>query len=472
MTRSTKQLGFSGRNNSSVLRADLASPIRPGELVDDCSRKINLTVRSGSELPESMTDSNPQLDQERQKHNRWLVVIAGYKFLLSLMFAAVGIGALRLLHQDIDDVIGRIGDLLRFNPESRFVNFLYDKSTLINDPLLKRIGALAFSYAGVSCPTKPSTASTSCPCSRAGPGRRRRTRRCISMRARSCRPVRAGDWKLHVAHEYLTPAGPPRSDGKPANFENMKPRDRRQHRPSVAGGHGVGDHPRHIDADVRRQVGLVHHQQVRPVDTWSALAGDVPAAGDVEHEDLRVHQRRGERRGEVVAAGLDENDVERGEVVLEVLDGQQIGGDVVADGRVWAGAGLDRADPLRVEHARRAQEPRVLVGVDVVGDDAELQLGGQLPADRRDQRALAGADGPGDTEAKRLVSGQGLGGCQARNNLCVVVAWICGPLLDVRRRSAGIWSGAVRSAVRRPARRVGCSATTSRWRRPGRAGAA
>jgi uncharacterized membrane protein (DUF2068 family) len=111
---------------------------------------MNVTVRSGSELPESMTDSNPQLDQERQKHNRWLVVIASYKFLLSLMFAAVGIGALRLLHQDIDDVIAKIGDLLRFNPESRFVNFLYDKSTLINDPLLKRIGALAFSYSAVS----------------------------------------------------------------------------------------------------------------------------------------------------------------------------------------------------------------------------------------------------------------------------------------------------------------------------------
>lgn len=35
--------------------------------------------------------------------------------------------------------------------------------------------------------------------------------------------VRSGDWKLHVAHDYLTPAGPPRSDGKPANVENMKP---------------------------------------------------------------------------------------------------------------------------------------------------------------------------------------------------------------------------------------------------------
>jgi uncharacterized membrane protein (DUF2068 family) len=150
MTRSTKQPGFGGRNSPGVFRADLASPIRTGELPGDRSRKISMTVRSGSELPESMTDSNPQLDQERKKHNRWLVVIAGYKFLLSLMFAAVGIGALRLLHQDIDDVIGKIGDLLRFNPESRFVNFLYDRASIINDPLLKRIGALAFSYAGVS----------------------------------------------------------------------------------------------------------------------------------------------------------------------------------------------------------------------------------------------------------------------------------------------------------------------------------
>ncbi len=35
--------------------------------------------------------------------------------------------------------------------------------------------------------------------------------------------VRMGDWKLHFAHEYLTPAGPTRSDGKPANYENIKP---------------------------------------------------------------------------------------------------------------------------------------------------------------------------------------------------------------------------------------------------------
>jgi uncharacterized membrane protein (DUF2068 family) len=150
MTQSRKQLGFGVRSRPAVFHADLASPIHSGELPGDGSRKINVTVRSGSELPESMTDSNPQLDQERQKHNRWLVLIAAYKFLLAAMFVAVGIGALRLMHKDIDDVISRIGDLLRFNPESRFVNFLYDRASLINDPLLKRIGALAFSYAGLS----------------------------------------------------------------------------------------------------------------------------------------------------------------------------------------------------------------------------------------------------------------------------------------------------------------------------------
>ncbi len=55
-----------------------------------------------------------------------------------------------------------------------------------------------------------------------------------------------------------------------------------------------------------------------------ALAGDVTAAGDVEDEDLRVDEGGGEGRGEVVATGLDEHDVERGEVVLEVLDGEQV----------------------------------------------------------------------------------------------------------------------------------------------------
>jgi uncharacterized membrane protein (DUF2068 family) len=120
------------------------------ELAPSRSRSIELTVRDGVELPENMTDSPSQLDQASQRHNKWLILIAAYKFLLALLFIAIGVGALHLLHKDIDDVLAQLASVLRFNPESRFVNFLADKASLLDDPLLRRIGVLAFCYAGVS----------------------------------------------------------------------------------------------------------------------------------------------------------------------------------------------------------------------------------------------------------------------------------------------------------------------------------
>jgi len=97
-----------------------------------------------------MTDSPVRLAQERKQHNKFLILIAAYKVLQALLFVAAGIGALRLLHKDIDDVLSQVAYVLRFNPESRFINFLLDKATLVNDPLLRRIGAVAFSYAALS----------------------------------------------------------------------------------------------------------------------------------------------------------------------------------------------------------------------------------------------------------------------------------------------------------------------------------
>jgi uncharacterized membrane protein (DUF2068 family) len=88
--------------------------------------------------------------RKRRRHNRWLVLIAFYKGLQALLFIAIGVGALHMLHRDIADDLALLADHLNFNPESRFVDFVLDKASLINDPLLKRIGAAAFSYAGLS----------------------------------------------------------------------------------------------------------------------------------------------------------------------------------------------------------------------------------------------------------------------------------------------------------------------------------
>ena len=94
-----------------------------------------------------MTDSPPQ---EHKKRNKWLLLIASYKTLQAILFALIGLGARHMLHKDVGDELALLVDHLRFNPESRLVNFLIDKASLVSDPLLTRIGILAFAYSGIS----------------------------------------------------------------------------------------------------------------------------------------------------------------------------------------------------------------------------------------------------------------------------------------------------------------------------------
>ncbi len=96
-----------------------------------------------------MNASPTQLDPPRRRHNTWLILIAAFKLAQALLFVAVGVGALRLLHKDVGDEIQRLVDHLRFNPESRFVNFLLEKADIIDDRMLRRIGAVVFIYAGL-----------------------------------------------------------------------------------------------------------------------------------------------------------------------------------------------------------------------------------------------------------------------------------------------------------------------------------
>ncbi len=97
-----------------------------------------------------MNDTATVAAAKRKQHNKLLILIAGYKVLQALLFAAVGVGALRLVHHDVGDMLDDLRVALHFSPESRLINFLLDKASLLNDPLLRRIGALAFSYSGVS----------------------------------------------------------------------------------------------------------------------------------------------------------------------------------------------------------------------------------------------------------------------------------------------------------------------------------
>jgi uncharacterized membrane protein (DUF2068 family) len=97
-----------------------------------------------------MTATTTHFAPKPPTHHAGLVLIAGYKLLGALTFIAIGVGALELIHKNIDDVVWHaLIDVLHRNPESHFVNFIFAKAELLNDPMLKRIGFIAFCYAGL-----------------------------------------------------------------------------------------------------------------------------------------------------------------------------------------------------------------------------------------------------------------------------------------------------------------------------------
>jgi uncharacterized membrane protein (DUF2068 family) len=95
-----------------------------------------------------MTTST-QITPAHKRHDKGLILIAAYKLLIALIFAAVGVGALRLIGKDVGDVLSNLATDLHFDQESRFVNFLLDKASLLDDPMLRRIGLATFCYSAL-----------------------------------------------------------------------------------------------------------------------------------------------------------------------------------------------------------------------------------------------------------------------------------------------------------------------------------
>ena len=117
-------------------------------------------------------------------------------------------------------------------------------------------------------------------------------------------------------------------------------------RPLAAHPARVAVHHLERRADHRREVDLVDDQQVRARDARPALARDLVARRDVDHVEREVGQLGAERRGEVVAAALDEHDVEVAEALREPLDRLEVDRRVLADRGVRAAAGLDADDAI------------------------------------------------------------------------------------------------------------------------------
>jgi uncharacterized membrane protein (DUF2068 family) len=87
--------------------------------------------------------------QSHPNRNHWLIAIGVLKLLKAVLFVSMGFGVIRLLHRDIADILLRATQALRFDPESRFVNMVLEKSALLTPHRLREISLVMFLYAAL-----------------------------------------------------------------------------------------------------------------------------------------------------------------------------------------------------------------------------------------------------------------------------------------------------------------------------------
>jgi uncharacterized membrane protein (DUF2068 family) len=81
--------------------------------------------------------------------SRGLILIGLFKLVKALLLIMVGIGALRLLHKDLTDTIMHWVDVLRVDPDNRFIHQLIAKAFDVTPAKLKELSVGTFFYAGL-----------------------------------------------------------------------------------------------------------------------------------------------------------------------------------------------------------------------------------------------------------------------------------------------------------------------------------
>jgi uncharacterized membrane protein (DUF2068 family) len=84
-----------------------------------------------------------------KKKGRGLMVIAVFKFLEGIGLAALGFGALHFLHGDLAGEVAHWIDLLRMDPHNRYLLWLLEKLSNVDERKLRGLSVGTFTYAGI-----------------------------------------------------------------------------------------------------------------------------------------------------------------------------------------------------------------------------------------------------------------------------------------------------------------------------------
>ncbi len=86
---------------------------------------------------------------KQRAHGRGLRLIAAFKLLKGLALLALGIGALKLLHKDVEALVVHWINIFQVDPNGHYVRLLLTKLSILDDRRLKELSVGTFFYSAV-----------------------------------------------------------------------------------------------------------------------------------------------------------------------------------------------------------------------------------------------------------------------------------------------------------------------------------
>ena len=86
---------------------------------------------------------------KQRAHGRGLQLIAAFKLLKGLALLALGIGALNLLHKDVEALVEHWINIFQVDPNGHYARLLLAKLSILDDRRLKELSVGTFFYSAV-----------------------------------------------------------------------------------------------------------------------------------------------------------------------------------------------------------------------------------------------------------------------------------------------------------------------------------
>jgi uncharacterized membrane protein (DUF2068 family) len=84
------------------------------------------------------------------RHDRGLLAIGLFKLAKSAFFFCLGVGAFKLLHKDLGDVVMHLAQALHRDPEGRLVTLMMEQVDRVDAHRLREIGFATFAYSALA----------------------------------------------------------------------------------------------------------------------------------------------------------------------------------------------------------------------------------------------------------------------------------------------------------------------------------